>query len=136
MRLAGMGSGSILLAALLAGCFFGPTPQQDAGSREDHFMLREYLSHKSAVETHPWRNSGERAHVEVEANAGPGWVKVQMTDGNGTEVYSRTFSGQLSSASDQTSPGAPGNWTVRLIYQDAVGSITMSADAVKEGREE
>jgi hypothetical protein len=127
--------GSVLLFVALAGCFFGPTPQEDVTSRPDHFELREYLTHRSEVAEHAWVNTGETAHVDVEANAGPGSVKVIVLDANRTEVYSQTFAGETSSRAVDTGRGVPGTWTVRLVYQDAVGNINVSADAVKGGEE-
>ena len=66
-----------------------------------------------------WRNDGTVANVNQSPSNLQGTATLVVTDGAGTQVYSRSL---LENGTFETAVGTTGNWTIRVHFSRASGS--------------
>lgn len=67
-----------------------------------------------------WRNDGTTANVNQSPSNLSGTVSLIILDANGTQVYSRSLA---ENGTFVTTAGTAGNWTVRVRFTQARGSV-------------
>jgi hypothetical protein len=119
----------LTVLTLLLACGDGPTSpgiQPEVVNQTDNFQyqvtsVRDY----SATHSYAWQNTGVQATINQAATVSDGSVTLVVLDANGAQVYSRSLA---DNGTFTTSSGAAGEWTVRLVYSGASGTLNFRAD--------
>ncbi len=102
--------------------------QDGVCNEENSFAYGSQVGSKSDTETHTWTNTEGQAEVNW-GGQGQGSLSVTIEDANGERVFSSTFSGGQSGGSQTTAAGEPGDWTIRLDFDNFSGQIGLSVQA-------
>lgn len=121
-------AGGLITLAAIAGCgdeITSPGIQPEITNVADNFQyqvtdVRDY-THTS---NYSWQNTGTTANVNQSTTVTGGSARLVLLDGDGTQVYSRSLADNGTYVS---SAGAPGTWTVRVIYTDASATVNFRA---------
>ncbi len=119
--------GTILVALTLAlgsGCGDSPTSsgvQPEINNIADNFQYQVTgLRNYSRTLNYSWEITGTTASVNQATTITSGSATLQLFDADGLEVYSRSLADNGTFAS---SAGAPGTWTIRVIYSSASATV-------------
>jgi len=118
-------AGAVIAVALLAGC--GSDPPTSPGiqpqivNNPDNFAYQtSSVSNYSGSATYSWQNSGAAANVNQATTVSGGSMSVVVTDGAGTQVYSRSLA---ENGTFVTATGVAGTWQIRVVYNGASGTV-------------
>ena len=128
--LAGIILVSLVSTAALAGCFgAGCSGSQGMGGQSgvcnstDHFSYGAQGGPFTKTESWSWENTQERAQISW-GSQGSGSIRLTVKDADGKTVFSDSWSGSgQSGASDVTSAGEPGTWTITAQFVAAMGQL-------------
>ena len=123
---------SVLAASLaLAGCGKNSTTAPAPGIQPQIANLPDDFSYQissvtnfTGTNVYTWQNSGLAANVNQSTTVTAGTLMLQITDANGTEVYSHSLSDNGTFVSTN---GVAGTWHVRLTYTGASGTVNFRA---------
>ena len=105
---------------VLAGC----AGQSAVSNQTNSFSYAGQAAGWDEVETYTWKNTVGSANVDWGGQVGNGKFTLTIKDATGTQVFSRGLSGQSQEGfSGGTSTGTPGDWTVKLTFQDFTGQM-------------
>jgi hypothetical protein len=130
---------ALLLGLMLAGCLDvqgcvgaqGYTGQSGVCNETNGFSFGKNVSMDSSSEVFTWENTLGRAEVHWGANAGMGSVTVTLEDADGNQVYQDRHASTGQKTTTQTSsPGTPGDWTVRIEFSGYTGQMGLAIAAV------
>lgn len=78
------------------------------------------LENVSFTHNYSWQNTGAAATINHSSAVAEGSATIIIYDANNTEVYSSAL---LASANEETATGNPGTWTVRVVLNNAAGTL-------------
>ncbi len=115
----------LTVALLVVGCttsnLIGPENQLEVNNAPDTFQWQvSALSGVTQTLTYTWVNSGTVANVNQSSSMGSGSADLRILDAQGVEVYLRDLT---QNGTFQTSPGAPGSWTVTVTLTKVNGTL-------------
>ncbi|MDF1566276.1 MAG: hypothetical protein P1V51_24805 [Deltaproteobacteria bacterium] len=121
-----------LLAAAAVGC--GPPALEDlvVENSPNAYSLQATLNDASGNREEVWSVSGDRVWVDWSGTAlGAGSVSLALTSPDGLQAYreSATAAGPPAAAASITS--SAGEWTIRLDYSGAEGSLALDLTGVQ-----
>lgn len=120
----------LALAFLLAGC----AGQSAVSNQTNNFSYAGQAANWDEVETYTWTNTIGTAHVSWGGQVAEGSISVTIKDAAGKQVFSRGLSGQSQEGfSGDSSAGAPGDWTIKLTFQDYTGQMGLNIRAGASG---
>lgn len=114
---------SFALATALAGCGDDPLApfQPEVANLPGSFQLQATgVSDVTTTLTYTWANSGDIANVDHSTTTTQGSARLVIRADDGTQVYDSDLS---SSLNEQTSQGAPGDWTVEVVLSNYSGTL-------------
>ena len=111
--------------ALLVACGDSTTSlaafQPQINNAPDNFQFQATdVTNATGTYTYTWANSGTRASADQSTTIVAGTAVLTILDANGIQVYSQSLS---VGGSTQTSVGATGNWTIRLVLTNYSGTV-------------
>ena len=112
--------------ALLAACGDSTSPslaafQPQINNVADNFQFQaSNVTSLTGTYTYTWANSGTRASADQSTTINAGTAVLTILDSNGMQVYSQSLS---VGGSTQTSVGATGNWTIRVVFTNYSGTV-------------
>ena len=117
---------AVLLAAVACGQAASdplqPAYQPQVTNVTDSFALQlTGVQNGSASLAYTWRNTGTAATVDRSCAISGGTVTLVIRDAAGTQVYAGPLAGQTGSVG--TASGVTGDWTIRVDFADATGTI-------------
>lgn len=115
-------------AVILAACSDSTTPGHDPEiiNSVDNFQYQiTGIENFSGTQNYSWQNTGTTATINQSASISAGSATLVLRDGNGVQVYSRSLADDGTFTS---TAGAPGTWTVRVIYSDATATVNFRLD--------
>lgn len=115
---------AVLLAFLLSGCTGGDN--SSIGNTPGAFSYGGQVSGKKTMESHVWQNNAQKAMVTWGGQVSAGSFTLIVKDAGTREVYHQKFTEANGGRSDMTSTGAPGDWTVILIFDDLTANMGLS----------
>lgn len=135
--------GMILAGGLWTGC--GPDSALDllflvdilvATNNPDDFAIAGVSTSYSGTRTYHWSCSKGQANLTVGGEVLNGSIRVEAFDGAGNLVHDNRYEAHIIGGIDVVtkSGGAPGSWTLRFTFDDALftGAITLRADTLNE----
>ena len=89
---------------------------------------------KDKTETYTWQNTMGGAQVSWGGQVGKGKITLTIDDDAGETVFSRSLSeGTQDGFSGNTAAGAPGDWTIKLVFDSYTGQMGLSIQAAGGG---
>lgn len=122
-----------LFALIVSGCSSSsnnPSPlsafEPEIINNADAFQFQATgLTNVSATVSYTWANTGARATINHSSVVNNGTANVSIADADGTQVYTSSL---LASATEQSTTGTPGDWTVTVVLLNASGTLNFSAE--------
>jgi hypothetical protein len=117
--------GVAVLLAILAACGDPAEPAGvDVSNRRDNFSFRlEDVADYSGTFRYIWEHTGTTATVSINAALADGIGTIQITDGEGAQVYTGDV---LESGSVNSDPGEAGDWAINIILVRVAGTLDLS----------
>lgn len=114
---------AICFAAVLASCDDAPTgpgvePEIVNNTQSFEFQVSR-ISNYSGILTYTWSNSEVSANLDESASLSGGYVRLTVIDSRGTTVHNAL----VEDGSMFTSDGQSGDWTVRVQFEGASGTV-------------
>ena len=104
----------------------GPGRDPEVINTTDNFQYQvSDIQDFSGTQSYNWQNTGTTATVNQSAAIAAGSATLVLRDANGAQVYSRSLA---EDGTFSTSAGAPGTWTVRVIYSGADATVNFRLD--------
>lgn len=117
----------LALGLLTAGCDTGPVApfHPVITNRSDNFELDATgLSDLTTIVEYVWQNTGSVASVTQASTVISGTATLDLLDGAGNVVYSRSLAESGTFSTDQ---GTAGPWVVRLALTRVIGTLGFQA---------
>lgn len=115
---------------LLAGC----AGQSAVSNTTNSFSYAGQAAGWDDTETYTWKNTIGKAHVSWGGQIADGSISVTIKDATGKQVFSRGLSGTSQEGfSGDTGSGTPGDWTIKLTFQDYTGQMGLNIRAGASG---
>lgn len=115
-----------------SGCEASNSPggQVAVCNQKDSFSYSVNAGATSKSDTYPWSNSATKAQVHWAMNIGFGGASVTIKDAVGKQVFTKSFGGTgQSSASQTTSEGTAGDWTIEVRLTGASGQVAFEVNS-------
>ncbi len=114
---------AICLAGVLISCSDDPVapgiePEIVNNSESFEFQVTQVSNYTGAL-NYTWANSQISANLDESSDLNGGSVRLTVVDSEGTTVHSAP----LDDGSVATSEGEAGDWTVRVIFEGASGTL-------------
>ena len=121
--------GLLVLGLSLTGCgstkSTAPGIQPQIANLPDDFSYQvSSVSNFTGTYTYSWQNTGIAANVNQSTTVSSGTMQLVLTDGAGTQVYSRPLT---DNGTFVTADGVAGTWTLRITYTRASGTVNYRA---------
>lgn len=113
------------LVLLLWGCGDdGPTSpgvNPEISNLPDNFQYQvTNVQNYTNIATYTWQNTGTQANVDQSTTVTGGTATLVIRDATDAQVYSRSLA---DNGSFTTTVGAPGSWTIRVLYSAADANV-------------
>jgi hypothetical protein len=119
----------VLTAFSVAGC------AQDAVSNmTDNFSYGGQVASKNGSASYTWKVTGANVMISWGGQSASGSFDLVLKDGQGNQVYTRSFSGASQGGATETLHNVKtGDWTVTLSFHSFTGQMGLSLQASGAG---